>query len=148
MHAREEVYTDQTINDIKMEMTLRKVFKMYRDCRKELLDTIVDRMMASNGYDTQPRRPGWSDKLSTIAAYYLDKERYVEFIDTLMLSLDRRSRIIIDNLYCSEVPPTKEYIYSRLLKVSKRHYYRLEAQAKRKMYDLLAKNWKEIKKWH
>lgn len=139
---------DQEFNDIKMELTLRRVFKYYRDCRKELLDTIVDRMMASNGYNTQPRRPGWSDKLSTIAAYYLDKERYVEFIDTLMLSLDRRSRIIIENLYCSEVPPTKEYIYSRLLKVSKRHYYRLEAQAKRKMYDLLAKNWKEIKKWH
>lgn len=148
MHAREEVYTDQTINDIKMEMTLRKVFKMYRDCRKELLDTTVDRMMASNGYDTQPRRPGWSDKLGNIVAYYLDKERYVELIDKLMQQLDKRSYIIIDNLYCTDVPSTKEYIYSRLLKVSKRHYYRLEAQAKRKMYDLLAKNWKEIKKWH
>lgn len=148
MHTLEEVYTDQTINDIKMEMTLRKVFRMYRSCRKELLDTIVDRMMARNGYDTQPRRPGWSDKLGDIAAYYLDKERYVEFIDKLMQQLDKRSYIIIDNLYCTDVPPTKEYIYSRLLKVSKRHYYRLEKQAKRKMYDLLAKNWKEIRKWH
>lgn len=143
--VRDKIYTDKQYKDIKMELTIRKVFRKYREYRAELLYTVVDRMMASNGYDTQPRRPGWSDKLGAIAAYYLDKERYVEFIDTLMLSLDRRSRIIIDNLYCSEVPPTKEYIYSRLLKVSKRHYYRLEYKAKCKMYDLLAKNYEKLK---
>jgi hypothetical protein len=33
MHAREEIYSDQAINDIKMEMTLRKVFKVYRGYR-------------------------------------------------------------------------------------------------------------------
>lgn len=145
MHAREEVYTDQAINDIKMEMTLRKVFKMYRDCRKELLDTVVDRMMASNGYSTQPNSPGWVDKLGKYSAQYLDAERYVEFIDSLMARLDKRSYVIIDALYCSDEPPTKEYLFTKILNLSKKHYYRIEPQAKRKMYDLLAKNYEKLK---
>lgn len=152
MHAREEVYTDQTINDIKMEMTLRKVFRMYRNCRKELLDTIVDRMMASNGYDTQPRRPGWSDKLGSIAAHYLDAERYVEFIDSLLEQLDKLTYTIIYGMYIDPTEPTNEDIIDDIrqnlkLDLSERTFYRRRRQAIRKMYGLLAQNYEILKKW-
>lgn len=150
--VRDKIYTDQQYKDIKMELTIRKVFRKYREYRAELLYTVVDRMMASNGYDTQPRRPGWSDKLGSIAAHYLDAERYVEFIDSLLEQLDKLTYTIIYGMYIDPTEPTNEDIIDDIrqnlkLDLSERTFYRRRRQAIRKMYGLLAQNYEILKKW-
>ena len=148
----DEVYSDQQFRNIKMELTLRRVFKKYREYRDELLYTVVDRMMSRGDFDTQPKRPGYTDKLGNISAYYLDAERYVEFIDSLLEQLDKLTYTIIYGMYIDPTEPTNEDIIDDIcqnlkLDLSERTFYRRRRQAIRKMYGLLAQNYDFFKKW-